>query len=131
MRRQTPTKNLGILSRGDRSEERLPRFHELLLSRASASSAAGQLHPYGNVEIGLVHPPAGIGSAVPALQRDGANVVALFVIEHFKEGVLEAGADLSRGAPEVEQPIAAVVRNRHRPPTLWLRFGGIKHGLTL
>src|SRR5207245_11007538 len=95
---QTPTKNLGILSRGDRSEERRPRFHELLLSRASASSAARQLHSYGNVEIGLVHPPAGIGSAVPALQRDVANVVPLFLIKHFKEGVLEAGANLRGGA---------------------------------
>src|SRR5207253_2881549 len=55
------------------------------------SSAASQFGLDREVEIGLVKPAAGIGGALPALQRDGANVVTLLVIENLEVSLTEVG----------------------------------------
>src|SRR5205807_201043 len=91
-------------------------------STTAGSRAAGQLGPDGDVQISLVEPAAGVGGAVPALQRDGADVVALLVVEDLEVGGDEVVADLLGGAAEVDEPVGAVIEHGHRPPPLRLRF---------
>src|SRR6266404_7453408 len=71
--------------------------------------AAGDLGGNRHVQVRQVHPATGVGCAMPTLQGDRADVVALLVVEDFKEGAGEAGPDLRRGAAKIEQPVAAVV----------------------
>src|SRR5579863_3357958 len=78
-----------------------------------------------------MHPAAGVGGAVPALQRDRTNVVALFFVEHFDEGRGEACTDLGRGASQVKEAVTAVVEDRHSPPALRFGFGLVNHESTL
>ena len=67
-----------------RTESNAPRF-EFGLDRGPHLRSPGEFGFDGNDEIGLVHPAAGVGSAVPALQRDRADVVAFFFVEQFVE----------------------------------------------
>src|SRR5262249_47761958 len=97
----------------------------------SRSAGAGELGAGGDGQVGLVHPPAGVGGAVPALQRDRADVVALLVVEHFKVRLGEAGAHLGRGAAEVDEAVPAVVGDGHGPPSLRFGLGVVKHNPTL
>src|SRR5262245_9588619 len=51
----------------------------------TSSGAAQHLGGRWDCQIGLVHPAAGIRRAMPALQRNRADVVALLVVENFEE----------------------------------------------
>src|SRR5262249_34765281 len=87
----------------------------------------GQLGLDRDGQVGLVQPAPGVGGAVPALQRDGADVLALLVVEHLEEGRREVAAHLRRGAPEVEEPVGAVVEDGHGTPSLRLRLSLVDH----
>src|SRR6476469_8951796 len=63
----------------------------------------------GHLEVGLVHPPAGVGGTVPLLQGDGVHGVALLVLEDFREGFGVPGADLGRGPAQKQQAIGPLV----------------------
>src|SRR5262245_45261392 len=67
------------------------------------SGALGQLGLDGDVQVGLVEPAAGVGGAVPALEGDRADVLALLVVEDVEVGLREVGADLGGGTAEVDQ----------------------------
>jgi hypothetical protein len=41
-----------------------------------------------------MHPAPRISGAMPALERDGAHVVAFLVVKHLKKSLGEAGANL-------------------------------------
>src|ERR1700722_6957634 len=79
----------GVQSRDQREKDR-------------RSSAAGQFCLDGDVQVGLMHPPAGVRRAVPALQRDGTHVVAFFVVENLEKGRREVGAYLGGRPAEVD-----------------------------
>src|SRR4051794_40223425 len=95
---------------------------------APRSGAAGQLGLDGNVQVGLVQPAAGVRRPVPALQGDGADVVAFLVVEDLEKRLGEVGADLGGGATEVKKSVTAVVEDGNGPPALGLRLGLVKHG---
>src|SRR5262249_27360140 len=95
--------------------------------RPRNSRAAGELGLDGDGQIGLVEPAAGVGGAVPALQGDGAHVVAFFLVEDLEERLAEVGPDLRRGAAEVEQAVGAVVKDGHGAPALRFRFRLVEH----
>src|SRR5260370_12828587 len=99
--------------------------------RALISSAASDFHARRNSQVGLVNPSASIGSTVPALKGDGTDVFPIFVIENFTERSRKSGPHLSGRAADEEQAIFTIVEQGHGPPTLGLRFGGVKHGSTL
>src|SRR5262249_30206912 len=95
---------------------------------------SGALRQFGSCrddQSGLLNPAAGIGGPVPALKGNAADVVSFLVVQYFKIGLRETGPDLGTRTAQVDQPIVPVVKNRHRPPSLGLGFGVIKHGLTL
>src|SRR5262249_44000607 len=60
------------------------------------SRTAGDLDQAGNGQWRLVHPAAGIRSAMPALQRDGADLLAFLVVEDLEVSLNEAGPHLGR-----------------------------------
>src|SRR5579875_3425433 len=65
-----------------------PRGRGFRSARAvRASRAAGQFCLDGDSEVGLMHPTAGVRSAVPALQRNRTNTITLFVVKDFEEGL--------------------------------------------
>src|SRR4051794_29939693 len=81
----------------------------------------------GHLQVGLVHPAAGVGGAVPALQRHGGDVLAFLVVEQLQERLGVAGADLGRGTAQVQEAIGAVVEHGHGPPALRFGFGLVQH----
>src|SRR5262249_35036769 len=99
--------------------------------RWPASGAAGQFGLHRDGEVALVLPAAGVGGAVPALQRNRPDVLALLVVEHLEVRLPEVGADLRGRAAEVDEAFAAVVEDRDRPPSLGLGFGLVEHVVTL
>src|SRR5262249_34400532 len=64
--------------------------------RATTSSRLRQLGFGGNIQIRLVQPPPGIGSAVPALQRDRAHVLAFFLVQNLEERSIQTAPHLRR-----------------------------------
>src|SRR5262249_47427336 len=74
-----------------------------------------------------MQPLAGVGGAVPALQRNRPDVIALLIVEQLVERLDEAFAHLLRGATQEQQAIVSIVENRNRPPPLWLGFGLVEH----
>src|SRR5205823_2950950 len=99
--------------------------------RGEGSRGAGELGADGDGEVGLMEPAAGVGGALPALQRDGADVVALLVVEQVEVGVGEAAADLGGGPADVEEAFGSVVEDGDGAPALRFRFRVIEHRLTL
>jgi hypothetical protein len=58
-------------------------------------------------------------------------MVALFLVENFKEGFGKPGPHLGRRPAQIEQPITSIVKDGHSAPALRLRFGLVKHEWTL
>ena len=51
-------------------------------------------------------------------------MISLFFVEHFEKSLLKSGAHLSRGAAQIQEPIAPVIKDRNGAPALGFGFGG-------
>jgi hypothetical protein len=72
-----------------------------------------------------------VGSTLPALERNAGDVVAFFLIEHFKKGLLKSCPHLGGRPAEVDKSVASVIEHGHRPPALGFSLGLVEHGRTL
>jgi hypothetical protein len=78
-----------------------------------------------------MHPAARVGCAVPALQGDAADVVALLIVQQFKVAGAKIRANLSGGTAQENQLVGSIVEQGEGAPTLRFAFRLVKHGLTL
>src|SRR5262249_48941931 len=96
-------------------------------SGMGGSGAPGGRAARGHAQVGLVHPAAGIGGAMPALQGDRTDMLALFLVEHLEKRLGKTGTDLGRGPAKIQQAVAPIIEDRHGAPPLRFGLRVVKH----
>src|SRR5947209_3994018 len=89
-------------------------------SLVSALGALSDLGGGGDIQRCLMNPPAGIRCPVPALERDGTDLIAFLVIENLEERAGKAGTNLGGRTAQVYQAFRTILEDGDGSPALRL-----------